>query len=273
MSETPEGVLRIAAVQMHSTPDPEENRRRIEQQMASLAGAADLVVLPECAFCLGAGETIRRIARPIHVWRSVLGPLAATANAATAFGGVPTAGEKGVVTNRCIVAAPDKRILAAYDKIHLFRLRSGNGYGPDETRIFTPGATPTAFELYGWRIALSICYDLRFPELYRALAPFDLLLCPAAFTRQTGRVHWRVLLRARAIENVAYVVGANQWGENEENGVELYGNSTVVGPWGEVLAQAPEQGDAVLICELRKSEIERVRWRLPALEHRRFRCT
>jgi len=272
MSPKPDDTLRVAVVQMHSTPDPDENRVRVEQKIAAVAGAADLVVFPECVFCLGSGGTIRRNARPAEVWRSVLAPLAAAADATVAFGGVPVLGENGSVTNRCIVVAPDGHIAAAYDKVHLFRLQTGNGNGPDESRIYTPGTAPAAFDLHGWRIALSICYDLRFPELYRALAPFDLLLCPAAFTMQTGRAHWLILLQARAVENLAYAVGANQWGKNQETGIELYGNSAVVGPWGEVLAKAPDTGDVVLVCELRKSDIGRVRSRLPALDHRRFRC-
>ena len=172
------------------------------------------------------------------------------------------------VLNSTLVFNPAGELAARYDKMHLFAFQRGAERYAEADSI-TPGAQPVAFDCEGWRIGLTICYDLRFPELFRALsnpAPCDLYLLPAAFTHTTGEKHWEVLLRARAIENLAYVLGSAQGGVHE-NGRRTWGHSMIVDPWGEVLATLPE-GEGVASAELDPARIAEVRAQLPALTHR-----
>jgi predicted amidohydrolase len=173
------------------------------------------------------------------------------------------------VRNTNLVFSPAGDCVARYDKIHLFRFDNGRERY-DESRVIEAGRTPVAFELpsrdgHRWRVGLSVCYDLRFPELYRALAA-DVLLVPSAFTFVTGQAHWEVLLRARAVENLACVVAPAQGGTHE-NGRRTWGHSMVVDPWGTVLARQPE-GPGVVLAELDATRLASVRRQLPALEHR-----
>jgi nitrilase len=159
--------------------------------------------------------------------------------------------------------------VARYDKIHLFKFDNGREQY-DESRVIESGQAPVAFELpsrdgHTWRVGLSVCYDLRFPELYRALAA-DLLLVPSAFTWVTGQAHWELLLRARAVENLAYVAAPAQGGVHE-NGRRTWGHSMVVEPWGSVLASRDTDAGVVL-AELDAARLAQVRMQLPALEHR-----
>ncbi|MDQ2735090.1 MAG: carbon-nitrogen hydrolase family protein, partial [Pseudomonadota bacterium] len=164
--------------------------------------------------------------------------------------------------------SPEGECVVRYDKIHLFRYDNGREKY-DEGRTLKAGATPVAFAAGEWRVGLSVCYDLRFPELYRALMkpPCDLICVPSAFTYPTGAAHWEVLLRARAIENQCYVVAAAQGGRHE-NGRRTFGHSLVIDPWGDVVALLPE-GEGVVSAELKRERIADVRTQLPALEHRR----
>ncbi|RYF38072.1 MAG: carbon-nitrogen hydrolase family protein, partial [Comamonadaceae bacterium] len=171
--------------------------------------------------------------------------------------------------NTTLVFNPSGEQVARYDKIHLFRFDDGQQQY-DEARVLQRGNEPVAFELpsidgHNWRVGLSVCYDLRFPELYRALAA-DLLLVPSAFTWLTGQAHWELLLRARAVENLAFVLAAAQGGTHE-NKRRTWGHSMAVHPWGQVLAQANE-GPAVVVADLLKPQLAAERLRLPALSHR-----
>jgi nitrilase len=171
--------------------------------------------------------------------------------------------------NCSLAYAPSGRCVARYDKIHLFRFNQGEE-AYDETRVLEPGAEPVRFELasrdgYIYTVGMSVCYDLRFPELYRTLHA-DLLLVPSAFTYTTGQDHWEVLLRARAIENLAYVLAAAQGGEHE-NGRRTWGHSMLVDPWGRILAQQAE-GPGVVMGEVAGLRQREMRERLPALNHR-----
>ncbi len=282
--------MKIAAVQMVSTPDVERNLDAARRLIAEAAGAgAQLVALPEY-FCL-MGRTERdklAIAEapgdgPIQAMLSN----AARAHGVWLIGGtLPIATHDPVDADRVLnsncVYAPDGRLAARYDKIHLFRFDNGRERY-DEGIAIRAGATPTSFQAgalpgtqaaaSSLRVGLSVCYDLRFPELYRALMftpgqpPCDLLSVPAAFTHTTGLAHWELLLRARAVENQCYVIAAAQGGLHE-NGRRTFGHSMVVDPWGKVLAVLPE-GEGVVLAEVEPARIAAVRAQLPALEHRR----
>ncbi|MDH5540425.1 MAG: carbon-nitrogen hydrolase family protein, partial [Rhizobacter sp.] len=177
-------------------------------------------------------------------------------------------GDPQRVLNASCVFAPDGALAARYDKIHLFRYDNGRE-SYDEGRAIQAGGQAVACQAGEWRVGLSVCYDLRFPEHYRALMrpPCDLIAVPSAFTFTTGRAHWEVLLRARAIENQCYVIAAAQGGRHE-NGRRTFGHSMVIDPWGEVVARRDE-GEGVVLAEIASAHIASVRTQLPALEHRR----
>ena len=176
------------------------------------------------------------------------------------------------VMNANCVYAPDGTLAARYDKMHLFRYDNGRE-SYDEGRVLDAGSEPASFDAGALRVGLSVCYDLRFPELYRRItfaegrAPCDLLAVPAAFTYTTGRAHWELLLRARAVENQCYVIAPAQGGTHE-TGRRTWGHSMIVDPWGEVLNVLPE-GEGVVMAELDAARIASVRAQLPALTHRR----
>ncbi|MEP9366409.1 carbon-nitrogen hydrolase family protein [Xanthobacter sp. VNH20] len=173
--------------------------------------------------------------------------------------------------NRGFLIAPDGEIAARYDKIHMFDVDLGNGESYRESNSYKPGERAVTASVSGVKIGLTICYDLRFPPLYRALAEngADVLTVPAAFTRPTGEAHWHVLLRARAIENGAYVLAAAQGGRHE-NGRETYGHSLIVDPWGRVIAEGGTD-PGVILAELDLKEVAAARRRIPSLQHgRRF---
>ncbi|MBN8494182.1 MAG: carbon-nitrogen hydrolase family protein, partial [Burkholderiales bacterium] len=173
------------------------------------------------------------------------------------------------VRNSCLVFGPDGVQAARYDKMHLFAFDNGTERF-DEGRVLEPGSTPVALQAGPLRVGLSVCYDLRFPELYRALMqpPCDLLCVPSAFTYTTGQAHWELLLRARAVENQCVVLAPAQGGTHE-NGRRTWGHSMIVDPWGEVLACQAE-GEGVVLAEVDTARRDTVRTQLPALRHRRL---
>ena len=271
--------MKIAAVQMVSTPELARNLQaagRLVQEAAALG--ARLVALPEYFCLLGRRDTDKLAVAE----RPGQGPIQAfLAEAARSHGlwivggtmpmAVPGSTER--VRNTCLVFGPDGEALARYDKIHLFAFDNGRERY-DEARVLERGDEPVAFMAAGHRVGLSVCYDLRFPELYRTLAftpeqaPCDLMCVPSAFTHTTGQAHWELLLRARAVENQCYVLAPAQGGLHE-NGRRTWGHSMIVGPWGEVLACHAE-GEGVAIADLDASRLAEVRQQLPALEHRRL---
>ena len=265
--------MKIAALQMVSTTSVERNLDAAHALVERAAGeGAVLVVLPEY-FCLMGRSDRDKLAvaetpgdGPIQ---RMLAEAARQHRVWLVGGTLPLAsGEEGRVMNANLVFSPDGEQVARYDKIHLFRYDNGREQY-DEGRTLRAGSEPVAFDAAGMRVGLSICYDLRFPELYRALMkpPCDLLCVPSAFTYPTGSAHWEVLLKARAIENQCYVVAAAQGGRHE-NGRRTFGHSLIVDPWGEVVAMLPE-GEGVVAGEVRRERIAEVRAQLPALEHRR----
>ncbi len=262
------GRLRLALVQTASGDDPEANRARLGQALDNLASPPDVALLPEYAFCRGTATAVRAAARAEADWAEWLTPLARSCRAALVAGGVPLS-ERGQLFDSALAVAPDGRCLARYDKIHLFRMDGGDAVY-DEGTLFSAGTTPVAFELDGWRLALSICFDLRFPELYRALAPCDVILCPAAFTTPTGEAHWHTLLRARAIEIQCYVAAAAQHGPSPAGDVIHYGHTLCADPWGQILSETTAEADTVLTVSLDHARLCEVRKRLPALACRRL---
>lgn len=275
--------MKIAALQMVSTPEVARNLEAAAALVAeAAAGGAALVALPEY-FCLMGAETDKlRIAEPDggEVPEPHVAPLqaflarCARTHAVWVIGGtLPIrAGEGTRVRNACCVYAPDGRRAARYDKLHLFAYDNGRE-SYDEARVLEAGEAPVSVVAAGLRTGLSVCYDLRFPELYRALSfeggqPLDLISVPSAFTHTTGRAHWELLLRARAVENQCHVIAAAQGGRHE-NGRRTWGHSMIIDPWGEVLAVRAE-GPGVVIAELDPERQREVRLQLPALAHRRL---
>ncbi|MCK5801268.1 MAG: carbon-nitrogen hydrolase family protein [Lentisphaeria bacterium] len=261
-----EEYFRVALVQTESCPDRTENLAGIRDALGRIGRGTDLVVFPENVLCLGNGASVRAAASEHNALREELGALVEAVGTPTVFGGVPLL-EGGEVYNSSLAFDSEGVLLARYDKIHLFQLNPDSPDGIDESRIYAAGFHPVAFELRGWRIGLSICYDLRFPELYRALAPVDAFLCTAAFTAATGEAHWMPLLRARAIENQCHVIAVNQCGTNRETDIVNHGHSLVVDPWGKVTSEA-ERTPCILDVCLCRADIEKARGTIPALANR-----
>lgn len=268
--------MKIAALQMVSTPDVERNLASAARLIGQAAGAgAQLVALPEYFCFMGHDDRDKlALAEPPGD-----GPLQrflsdqARAHRLWIIGGtLPIACDTADrVRNSCCVVGPDGELTVRYDKLHLFRYRNDAGEDYDEARVLQAGDVPVVAQAGDWRVGLSICYDLRFPELYRAMMnpPCDLLSVPAAFTYTTGHAHWELLLRARAVENQCYVIAAAQGGRHE-NGRRTWGHSMVIDPWGEVLAVC-EEGEGMALAEIQRERILQVRQQLPALDHRRIK--
>ncbi|MCL2345301.1 MAG: carbon-nitrogen hydrolase family protein [Desulfobulbus sp.] len=263
---------RLAALQMISGPRVGDNLKAAAALVAEAVDqGAQLLVLPEYFPIIGAADADRVRARedfgrgPVQDW---LAATAARHGVWLVAGSLPLAAttpEK--MRNAMLVHDPRGVCVQRYDKVHLFGFAQGNERY-DEAACIEAGDQPVALETPFGRIALSICYDLRFPELYRALAPVDLILVPAAFTDTTGRAHWEILLRARAIENQCYVLAAAQGGRHE-SGRMTHGNSMIVDPWGEILDRKMK-GPGIVIADLDHARIAEIRQNLPALAQRRL---
>jgi len=278
--------MKVAAIQMVSGSDLSANlaEAKVLLQSAAQAGA-ELAVLPEY-FCLmgrrdadklaiqepfGNGpvqQFLSAAARELGLWL-VAGtlPISAPSNLSAPAQSGPR------VFNSSLVYAPSGEGVARYDKMHLFRFDNGvECY--DESLVLAAGQQPATFDVasadgHTWRIGMSVCYDLRFPELYRhyAQAGAHVMLVPAAFTYTTGQDHWELLLRARAIENLSFVVAAAQGGLHD-NQRRTWGHAMLVDPWGSVLAEREQEGPGVVMADLSWGLMQQCRSRLPALEHR-----
>ncbi len=262
----------VAVVQMVSTPIVAENLDTVRRLVhAAAAKGARFIVLPEYFCILGMNERDKIAVRERDGDGPIQACLADTARREGVWlvgGSVPiatTAADK--VRSACLVYNDRGERVARYDKIHLFGFESANERYREANTI-EPGSTPLAIDTPFGRVALTICYDVRFPELYRGLGPVDIILVPSAFTATTGRAHWEVLLRARAIENQAYVLAPAQGGRHP-NGRETHGHTMIIDPWGAIVAEEAS-GEAVLTGTVDPAEIARVRTSLPALEHRRL---
>ena len=265
--------MKIAALQMVSSTDVARNLDVAATLIDEAASAgAKLVALPEYFCHLGRRDTDKlAIAEPDGAGpiQQLLSDCAQRAGVWVVGGTLPMrTGQADRVRNSCCVYAPDGQRAARYDKIHLFAYDNGRERY-DEGRVLEAGDTAVALQAEALRVGLSVCYDVRFPELYRALCkpPCDLICVPSSFTYTTGSAHWELLLRARAVENQAYVLAPAQGGTHE-NGRRTWGHSMVVDPWGEVLA-VRDEGEGIVIAELDVDRLRDVRTQLPALTHRR----
>ena len=262
--------VRVAAVQMISAPRVDDNLRTAARLVAeAVAQGAGLVALPEYFPIMGMNEGDKVKVRE----QDGLGPiqdfLAETARRHAIWligGSIPLiADTPDKVLNSSVAYNPQGERVARYDKIHLFGFQKG-AERYNESATIEAGRLPVAFDTPFGRVGLSICYDLRFPELYRALGVTDLLVIPAAFTETTGRAHWEILLRARAIENQCFLLAAAQGGRHE-NGRETHGNSMLIDPWGDILDRKLK-GPGIVIGDLDHARIADIRASLPALTHR-----
>ena len=263
----------VAAVQMNSAEDKRANladATRLVQQAA--ADGAHLVVLPELFNCIGRFETVLNEAEPIPGPTSqAMGALAARLGITLCAGSIcqqSRVPDKGY--NTSLLFGPDGQLLARYRKIHLFDVDLPSRVTVCESRFMLSGDEIVSTETSLAHLGQATCYDLRFPELFRALSErgAELVLIPAAFTHVTGRDHWEVLLRARAIENQVFVIAPNQCGRHAP-GLVSYGRSAIIDPWGRLLAVADEETPQVIFARLERALLLEVRRDLPALSHRR----
>ncbi|HKI56593.1 MAG TPA: carbon-nitrogen hydrolase family protein [Trueperaceae bacterium] len=263
--------MRVGVVQINVQDDKEANVRKAHGFAREAAASADLVVLPENLSYLGPDDGKLAAAEPIP------GPtiqgfqeIARSSDAWIVCGSIPElSDEEERVYNTSVLVGPDGRIHASYRKIHLFDVDLSADMVYRESDHVKPGDRPVTAEIPGFgTLGMSICYDLRFPELYRRLADAGakVITVPAAFTLETGKDHWETLLRARAIENQAYVVAAGVMGSYPPNR-RTYGRSLVVDPWGVVVAKASDV-EGVIFTDLRPEVIDDVRRKVPALRHR-----
>jgi len=268
--------LKIASIQMVSTPDLQENLSTASRLIAAAAvDGARLVVLPEYFCLMGLKDTDKVRAResvgsgPIQ---ERLSQIAKENNLYLVAGTIPLeAKDPNKVLNTTLVFDPVGQQISRYDKIHLFGFQTATERYQESETIEAgnePGLLKISINENDWSFGLSICYDLRFPELYRALGQVDCHIIPAAFTYTTGKDHWEILLRARAIENQCYVLTSAQGGKHQ-NQRRTWGNSMLIDPWGEVLANLPE-GEGFISGVLSKDKLNEVRSKLPALTHRKL---
>ncbi len=263
--------IQVAVVQMVSSEVLADNLAHAESLLAQAAmGGAQLVLLPENFALMGRDEKAKLAIMEMDGDGSIQSWLAAQAQRFGLWligGSIPLAAPDGRCYAACLAFNPAGQRQARYDKIHLFDVDLAGGESYRESRTIAPGSTPVAVTTPWGQLGLSVCYDLRFPELYRCYAGAELLAVPSAFTQQTGAAHWECLLRARAIENQAYVLAADQGGLHQ-NGRQTFGGSMIIDPWGQVLARL-DQGEGVALAQVDMEFLQRCRSNLPALQHHR----
>lgn len=275
-----QSALTVAAIQLSSQDDVAANLAQCRQWVERAAQAgAQLVVLPENFAFFGADAQRVGIAEPLLASGAEAAPiqrelaeLARGLGVTVVGGGMPTQSpDAGRPYNTAVVFGPDGRLAAHYHKVHLFDVSLADGSVLRESSKTAPGEAVATVGVQGFEVGLSICYDVRFPELYRRLvdAGAEVLLVPAAFTLHTGKDHWAPLLRARAIESQAWVVAAAQWGSHP-GGRRCYGHSMVVDPWGAIVAQCPDRPGFAL-ATIDHEYQQQVRASVPSLQHRRLR--
>jgi predicted amidohydrolase len=267
-------MTKIAAVQMCSGTDPVKNGERLDAlvRQAHAAGAV-YIQSPEMTGALqrdrkGLAEILRPEETDLIVAKG--SALARELRIHLHIGSTAIALPDGKVANRGFLFGPDGAVICRYDKIHMFDVDLDNGESWRESSVYRPGSEARTADLPFGKLGFAICYDVRFPQLFRAeaLAGAEIISLPAAFTRQTGEAHWEILIRARAIENGVFMIAAAQGGVHED-GRETYGHSMIVDPWGRVVAQAPAAGEAVIVADIDLSAVHTARSKIPNLKNAR----
>lgn len=275
--------MRISLLQCQSSRDVSANLLFIESQLEELTrdrlqwdkDAPHLVVLPECSLLFGGHESQQlAYAGDSHLspLKSALSALAARYCVYMVAGTIPALAADGRVYSRCYLFDDKGDTLGQYDKLHLFDVDVADGtkqYRESET--FCPGNHISVIDTPFGKIGLTICYDLRFPDLFRALrlAGAEIITVPSAFTKVTGEAHWQVLLQARAIETQCFILAAGQWGAHNEGSRETWGQSMVIGPWGEVIAEQ-KTGTGWVHADIDVAEVHSIRSKMPVAQHNRF---
>jgi len=262
--------LRVTLVQVNAGRDMQGNLGRMKQLLAGI-GATDVIALPEVFAIRGSDKDFRDSAQ------SLAGPLmnfmiaVAHRHNAWVLAGSIVENDGPAAYNTSVLIDRRGRIAASYRKIHLFEAELDSGQTIRESDLWKAGTESVMADLEGWRCGMAICYDLRFPELFRRYSSegAHLFFVPSNFTQRTGRDHWDILLRARAIENQCFVVAPDQCGTNPHNGVASHGNSMIIGPWGEVLTRI-EEGEHAVTVTLDIHDLEKTRKSIPSLAHRKM---
>lgn len=271
--------IKLSAIQLTSVPCVDSNLLAIEQQLANLTNCKivqHIVVLPECCLFFGGKDAEQlALAKSTVSSQSLTRKLALLAQKYHIYlvaGSIPLLSEnEHKFTNSCCVFSPDGQQLGQYDKIHLFDVTvEDNEKSYCESTYTQAGKQPQCLKLAEVKLGLTICYDLRFPELFRQLTTLgaDIITVPSAFTAVTGKAHWQALLQARAIENQVYIIAAGQYGIHA-NGRETWGHSMIISPWGEILA-CKEQGSGMITADFLPDELVKVRAAIPVAKHNRF---
>jgi predicted amidohydrolase len=266
--------FKAAAIQMRSGMTPERNVRDMEAMVREAAGqGATYVQTPEMTGAMVRDSEARGAITATEDKDVVVAAARRLAGELGIFlhiGSTAILRADGKIANRALLFAPDGALVAAYDKIHMFDVDLDKGESWRESAAYEPGDKAVVAELPFARLGLAICYDVRFPQLFRAeaLAGANVLSAPAAFTRQTGEAHWHVLQRARAIENGAFMISAAQGGRHED-GRETFGHSLIVDPWGRILAEADHDEPAVIVAEIDPAQSQAARGKIPNLKNAR----
>ncbi len=266
----PSNHLKVTLVQVDAGRNVQANLIRTKQLLSGI-GATDVIALPEVFAVRGSDEDYRTNAAPLTgPLLSFLASIAHRHNAWVLAGSLVEHHQSGVY-NTSVLLNRRGEITASYRKIHLFDATLASGQTVRESDLWQAGNEPVMADLDGWKCGMAICYDLRFPELFRHYSAngAQLFFLPSNFTQQTGKDHWEILLRARAIENQCFVIAPNQCGTNPHSGVASYGNSMIVSPWGEILTRfgTEEQVDTLA---LNIHDLEQTRRDLPVLTHRKL---
>jgi len=262
--------LRVTLVQVNAGREIQANLGRLKQLLAGI-GTTDVIALPEVFALRGSTRDYHDSAQPLTgALIDFLASLAHRHNAWVLAGSI-VEDDRPSVYNTSVLINRRGEIAASYRKIHLFDSELDSGEIIRESDTWSAGTTPVSADLEGWQCGMAICYDLRFPELFRhySAAGANILFLPSNFTRRTGQDHWEILLRARAIENQCYVIAPDQCGTDPHTGIASHGHSMIVGPWGEVLAEI-EEGEGATTITLDRHHLETVRNRIPALTHRKL---
>lgn len=268
------GVFKAAAVQMRSGTSVDRNAADMERLIREAAAqGATYVQTPEMTGALLRDKEARAasfVSEDRDLVVSTARRLASELGIFLHIGSTAILRADGKIANRALLFSPEGKTLASYDKIHMFDVDLDNGESWRESAAYEPGTQAVVSEVNGAKLGFAVCYDLRFPQLFRseALAGAEVLTVPAAFTRQTGEAHWHVLLRARAIENGAFVVAAAQGGLHED-GRETYGHSLIIDPWGRILAEANHDEPGVIVAEIDPSQSAAARRKVPNLKNAR----